>query len=154
MYLGTQKPVPADDDDSDTSAGAEKQSTVVKEQYYPETPDASDEEGFIPVVTRQNRRNKRSHTLSSTPTLERKFPSSPNLHQARNTGISTTRVTLLPTEIRLMEHNGEYSRMDECLHLPVQVDTLTEILQEMTNHVDRRDFRPWRIRCTGWKEKQ
>jgi hypothetical protein len=53
VYLGTQKPVTDDVDDSDTSAGAEKHDTTVKKPYHTETPDASDEEGFTRVVTRQ-----------------------------------------------------------------------------------------------------
>ena len=50
----------------------------------------------------------------------------------------------LPAEIRIMDHQAEeYSRMDKPLNFPVQLDTLTEILQdrlqEMSNTIDRRE---------------
>jgi hypothetical protein len=75
--------------------------------------------------------------------MDRKLPSSQNQYLNQKYAKSTTRATSLPTEIRLTEPNDEYSRMDEQLNLPVQVDTVTEILQErlqeMTNNIDRRE---------------
>ena len=120
----------------------EKQSTVVKPEYHLDTSEAGDNEGFTPVLTRHNRR-KKSQTLSRPPTPDRKLPSSQIPTQTRKTVSSLTKEIPLPAEIRIMDHNAnEYPRMEEPLNLPVQLDTLTEILQErlqeMTNQIDRR----------------
>ena len=126
IYLGTHKP-DSGSDDSDTTHGVEKPSTVVKTEYHLDTSGSGDNNGFTPVLTRYNRR-KKSQPLPHTPTPDRKSSGSQIPRKPDN---SSTAENPLPAEIRITDHHtDDYSHMEEPLHFPVQVDTLTEILQE------------------------
>ena len=146
-YIGTRKPDPEADDSTDTSDSVDKQITPVKTKIHPETPSSSDDDGFTPVVTRQNRRNKKSpapvSNIHHTTDQEKQFPSSQTRHQTENSGILPMQDISPPVEIRLTELPDAHSRMEDHLNLPVQVDTVTEMLQErlfeMTNTIDRRE---------------
>ena len=51
IYLGTQK-LDSGSDDSVTTQGVEKHSTVVNTEYHLDTSDTGDNNGFTPVLTR------------------------------------------------------------------------------------------------------
>ena len=75
----------------------------------------------------------------STPPSDRKLPATTHIRvQLPHEVPPVAAPQSLPAEIQL-----DYSNMDDALHLPVQLDTLTEILQErlaeMTNKIDRRE---------------
>jgi hypothetical protein len=129
------------EDDSDTSDGfttrpvSTGQKVVKPPNIYGTQDDA---EGFTPVRTRQDRRQMRSQTLF-TPTSDGKLPAVPQIRAKLTTTAQSAQAPQSPpAEIQL-----DYLNMEEALHLPVQLDTLTEILQErlleMTNQIDRRE---------------
>ena len=142
-YLGTQKPV-LEHDDSDTSEEDAKPCAVINQTYLPNTSVTRDEEGFTPVLTRANRRRKMSQTQSTTVPHERTRPSTQISRKTLNSNPPHPPATSPPAEIQLPLQNERYqSNMDEHPNIPVQLDTLTEILQErlheMTNHIERRE---------------
>ena len=81
--------------------------------------------------------------IHHTTEKEKQFLCSQTRHQTENSGILPTQDISPPAEIRLTELPDAHSRMEDHLNLPVQVDTVTEILQErileMTNTIDRRE---------------
>ena len=100
------------------------------------------DEGFTTVRTRQERHQRRSQT-PSTPSADRKLPAT-RIRGNPAQAASTVKVTSPPTEIRITAKRDDYSNMDDpALQLPVQLDTLTEIIQEqlveMTDQIDRRE---------------
>jgi hypothetical protein len=148
IYLRTQKPVP-DDKDWDTSEDeGHKPDAVAMSRTsmrgIPHTSERHDDEGFTPVPMRHNRKYRRSQT-PTTPIFETQSQV-PQKQRKPAPDMSTTLcVQSPPEEIQLTQRPDEYSNMDEQpLHLPVQMDTLTEFLQErlveMTNHIDHKEL--------------
>jgi hypothetical protein len=142
IYIGTQKPVQESDTSDDEG---QKPSALVKQRSTSNPPEIhDDDEGFTPVSTRQNRKYRRSQT-PTTPIIKTQAPVSqfPRNPDFGNPTTTTARMHSPPEEIQLTQREEDYSNMDEPIHLPVQMDTLTEILQErlfeMTNHIDRKE---------------
>ena len=90
---------------------------------------------------RHQRRQQRAQT-PTTPTPEMKTQQT-QIKPTPQVDVSLSRAPSLPAMIQLTTRYDEYSPMDEAIKLPVQMDTLTEILQErlleMTNQIDRRE---------------
>lgn len=130
-------------DDSDTTNdGTRSRSIVGKQERTSDHNNNWDDEGFTPVRKRQDRRQRRSQT-PDTPTPDRKLPATQN-REKRSFVVPPVPATSPPDEIRLTDRHDPCSNLDEdAMHLPVQMDTITEILQErlleMTATIDRRE---------------
>ena len=141
VYIKTQK-ICTLEYDSDTSDGFPTRLTSTGQRKPVKPPNLhgtqDDAEGFTPVRMRQDQRQMRSQTRS-TPTSDGKLPAVPQIRAKLTTTVPSAHASQSPpAEIQL-----DYSNMDEALYLPVQLDTLTEILQErllaMTNQINRRE---------------
>ena len=125
IYIRTQKPV----QESDTSEDeGQKPSALVKQRSIPKPlVTYDDDEGFTPVSTRQNRKYRRSQKptmlIIETTAPVSQFQRNPALENPT----TTARIPSPPEEIHLTQRDEEYSNMDDPIHLPVQMDTLTEI---------------------------
>ena len=142
VYIRTQKPVTTEDD-SDTSVdNTRPRSTLDKQEKPPDTQLHWNDEGFPTVRTRQERRQRRSQTPSML-SADRKIPATQYRENPKQV-VSIVKTNVPPTEIRITAKRDDYSNMEEhVLQLPVQMDTLTKILQErleeMTAQIDRRE---------------
>ena len=116
---------------------------IDNQKTLPDTQTHWNDEGFTTVCTRQERHQQRSQTPSTPLNKDKKIPASQirgNWTQAAPTATGTSP----PAEIQITARRDDYSNMDEhALNLPVQLDTVTEILLErlleMTVQLDRRE---------------
>jgi hypothetical protein len=142
-YLGTQKPV-LESDESDTSDEDVKPHAVAPRKYPFSSTALRDEEGFTPVLARNSRRTKKSQTPASMSPLDNTYMTTQQ--PTENTKMKPQRdlnMAAPPAEIQLRTQHDTVSHMGDHIRLPVQVDTVTEILQErlneMTNQIEKRE---------------